>query len=192
MPNPLMQTFRDRSKRPPRNPGIAGVEERQIVIDNPEMEHYAGSNNAYRGTEQHGVKTDEHATAYDPGEHDGHSEVVSPMPIKAVVEPIPVLVVNEYGSESKQFRAYSFPVSARAQQIVNAHPMRKSVTIKNPTASANPVYINSDSTLSLITGFPLDPGQEVLIYTETEVWAMCAAGQTATLRILDQYSVELP
>lgn len=321
MPNPLLQTYRDRSKKPPRNPGIAGVEEREIIIENPEMEHYAGANNAYRGTEQHGVKTDEHASIYDPGNDDAHHEDINPMSIEPTVQPIPVLVVNEYGKEERQFRAYQFLVQAQAQQIINAHPKRSRVTIRNvaqvststgtlpsniflattssvnsgnggtvnlpvtnpgwtglmvtytvsnlvlgaatdtrpklqqttdgtnwvdvpnsekifiangtqtafipgpvssrvrlawtvtagpvtsetitanvilfpidvsDTVVGNPVYIGGDATLSLITGYRLDPGNELTLDTETEVWAMCAPGLQSSLQILDQYSVQLP
>lgn len=321
MPNPLLQTFRDRSKTPPRNPGIAGVEEREIIIENPELEHYAGTNNAYRGTEQHGVKTDDHATAYDPGEDDARNEIVSPTPLAPVVEPIPVLIVNDYGREERQFRAAQFPIGDRAQQVVSAHPKRSRVTIRNiaqvttstgtlpaniflattsslnsgnggtvnlpvtnpgwtglmvtytvsnlvlgaatdtrpklqqttdgvnwvdvpnsekiftangtqtafipgpvssrvrlawtvtagpvtsetitanailfpidvsDTVTGNPVYIGNDATLSLISGYRLDPGNEVTLDTESEVWAMCASGLSSTLQILDQFSVQLP
>jgi len=318
--NPLLG-FIDASKRPPRNPGINGVTEREIITEEPVQEFYEGDNNAYRGTETHGVSTETHAKAFDPGSPDlgeDHGNVYLDPP--KAVDAIPVEIVNQYPREQRRHRAYSFPVSSNAQQIVTAHPKRSRVTIKNPVQTSvdtgtlppnvflsnltnvtndgngstvnvaatgwtdlmltvtmtsvvlgaatniivklqqttdgvnwvdvpgsdltftvagtqtafiqgpvssrvrlawdvtagpgtdfdgtgnlvvfpidltsanvgNEVYIGSDATLSTITGFRLDPGQELTLTSETEVYAMCSAGETSTLEILDEYSVELP
>lgn len=153
MVNPLIQTYRDRSKKPPRNPGIAGVEEREIIHDDPTLEHYAGSNNAWRGIEQHGVDAKSHASAYDHGDYSDDNDLVYPVELPEVVAAIPVEIVNQFGHEERQFRAYQFLVQAGAQQIVNAHPKRRRVTIKNPTqVSASTGTLPSNIFLANLTG----------------------------------------
>lgn len=134
--NPLIGLI-DTSKKTPVHPGIAGVEEHDPTHSDPTMEHYAGDNNAWRGTEMHGVATKEHAEAYDHGSANAeNAPVVSYTHIPEPKEAIDVRVVNEYAHEERTFRGIQFPVGPVAQQIVGAHPKRSRVTIKNIAQSS--------------------------------------------------------
>lgn len=187
--NPLLGIM-DSSKRPPKHPGIAGVEDREIHLTDPTMEHYAGDNNAWRGTEMHGVATKEHATSYDPGVHsEENAHVISEHHDPIEHDPIDVRIVNEFNEEVRDFRAVQFPVGAIAQAIVGAHPKRLKVLIRNPSANVNPVYIGQDPTVASFTGFGLYPGQELSLSAGRAIYAVSPLG--ATLHIIDEFSIEL-
>lgn len=323
MPNPLLSFMRNVSKKPPRHPGIAGVKERDIIYTEPLEEAYEGDNNAWRGTEQHGVKSPQHATAYDTGDTQRDAEnagVVDYAEIPEPVQAIPVEIVNQFARELRDHREYQFPVGANAQQIVGANDKRSRVTIRNiaqtttpagtlppnnfmatmtnvtndgngstvnlsasgwtdlmftvtmtsvvlgaatniivklqqttdgvnwidvpgsdltftaagtqtafiqgpvssrirmawdvtagpgtdfdgsgnvivfpidltDTITGNEVFIGRDATLSTFTGCRLDPGQEITLAAETEVYAMCNSAETSLLQIIEEFSVELP
>lgn len=320
MPNPLVQFSEIVGRKTPRHPGVAGV---KPEADTPESEeYYEGDNQAWRGTELHGVKSEHNSKAVEYGNRDAeNAEVLTKYaPAPDPVDPIPVVVVNEYSREQRRFRAASFPVRDQAQQIVGAHERRTRVLIRNisqtltpsstlppnnflatmnnvvnngngstvalpdsgwtdllmtvtlsnvvlggatnvivklqhttdgvnwvdiPTSlltftapgtqtaqitgpvssrvrmawtvtngpatdidgsgnvilfpinfndvvTGNEVYIGSDASLSPITGYRLDPGQEITLSTETEVYAVCSTGETSLLNILDEYAVEIP
>lgn len=132
MPNPLVQFAGIiGGKRPPRHPGVAGV---KLEADTPEAEeYYEGQNQAWRGTQLHGVETETNSKAVEWGNRDQeNAEVLTQYdPAPEQVDPVAVYVVNEYSREQRQFRAAQFPVRDTAQQIVSGHDHRSSVRIRN-------------------------------------------------------------
>lgn len=192
MPNPLVQFGQHiGGKKPPRHPGVAGV---KPEADTPESEeYYEGQNQAWRGTELHGVPTEHNSKAVEYGNHNAeNADVVTKYAEPPnLADPVPVVVVNEYSREQRRFRTAQFSLRDRAQQIVGAHERRSSVRIRN-METVNKVFVGTDASMSVIVGYRLDPGQELSLKTETEVFAMCNIGETALLSILDEYSVEIP
>lgn len=186
--NPLM-AFIDASKKPPRNPGIAGVEEREINPDTPVLEYYEGDNNAWRGTEQHGVATKDHAKAYE-GEPLGENNTTTFVPEPKIVDPIDVRVVNEFPNEIRRARLFSYPVNDQPAQLVNARTSRYRLFIKNIDV-ANSIFLNSKNNVNVVTAFELKPGAEISLSTEEEMWAICAATLTAKAQVIDEYSVKV-
>lgn len=189
--NPLIG-FLDTSKKPSRNPGTNGVEERQLDPDTPTLEYYEGDNNAYRGTEMHGVATKEHAKAYEHQPTD-NAPVTSYLPPPKEAEPIDVRIVNEYARELRSGQLFSLPVTDTATRVVGIHDGRTKITIRN-TGGAAPsvVYLSTESTVNPITSFRLETGAEITLTIECELWAVCSAGAATTLQVIDEYPVKLP
>lgn len=133
MPNPLMSAFqKNTSKKPPTNPGVTEPLE-------PVLEDYAGDNNAWRGTELHGVRGEHQAEAYDMADDKDTQEGYTYLPAESEVDPIPVRVVGEFSRERKRFRAYQYAVdSSKVHMIVGRHEKRQCVRIRNiPQVTTN-------------------------------------------------------
>lgn len=193
--NPLL-AFLDTSKRPPRNPGIAGVEEREIVLTDPELEYYEGDNNAWRGTEQHGVASQDHAKAYEvPAHNPDTAEIISPIPEEAPKDPIDVRVVNEYSSERRAWRTSRETLMPKQppRQIVNRNENRSKLIIK--VLSFNDIFINHMmfNGLENVEGFMVTGESEFAMNTEDAVFAVADwnADDPVQLCIYEEYSVEL-
>lgn len=189
--NPLIG-FLDTSKKPPRNPGTNGVEERQLDPETPTLEYYEGDNNAWRGTEMHGVKPIDHAKAYEISAAD-NAPVISHTPVPHEAEPIDVRIVNEYARELRTGQLFSLPVNESVTRVVGLHDGRSKLTIRN-TGAAVPavVYLSTESSVNPITSFRLETGAEIALTIESELYAVCAIGAATTLQVIDEYPIKLP
>ncbi len=161
----------------------------------PVPEHYQGQNFPYRGTETHGVKppADMDADAYY---HvgmwdDGEAETIKSEPELKTEDVIPVRIVQgEKGRQRLDWRAGRFYVQNIAQELVGRLETRRSLRIKNNSQTAT-IYIGPDSGVAVYTGYPLGPGQDILIYSTENVFAVTDNGSTAEVGILTEYAVEL-
>ncbi len=165
------------------------------VPDRPEPippipEEYVGTNNPYRGIEDHGVKPGNHPNP--PGawadNHEGFTYVEEP----PAIDPIPVKLVTEYGRELRKMRVHKLSVNAaRTQQFIGRNDARSSVYISNPDAALHFFVGMSQGMNTALNGFDLGPGQSVTLYTEDEIYILGTAVDPAvqTVQAIEHYSV---
>lgn len=127
--------------------------------DEPVMHYEEGTNQAWRGIEQHGVPANGNSTAYDPGVHNADTgDITSYIPESDDVEPVPVRIVALAKGERKRHRASSQPVTTTARIIVPQHDKRRTVKIHNPasttvnSSNAPPADLNQTQTNVTVTG----------------------------------------
>lgn len=74
-------------------------------------------------------------------------------------------------------------VTATRSIVVDKRPTRLQCVIQNKDAT-NTVYVGND-TVASTTGIALAPGASITLYGEMEVWAVCAATETATVNVAE-------
>jgi hypothetical protein len=153
----------------------------------PRAEDHAGDNNPYRGTENHGV-----AQTVDPVSVPGYDGTI---PVeydeeKAEPDPVPVRIVEgRTAREIKEWRVDLFTLNrVDAQRIANRMDNRTSLKIVN--AGPNTAFVDRHN--NTVGGIPLTTGGELSLDSTAEVWGRVANGETASLRILVEYTVEVP
>jgi hypothetical protein len=154
----------------------------------PRAEDYAGDNNAYRGVESHGV-----AKTVDPIDvsgYDGTVPVVYDQPAPEPV-PVPVRIVSESARERKMWRVNRYLVNSVAPvRVVNALETRTDLHIHN--AGPNDVFLSPEShSATEGFGFPVAAGGSLSLNSEESVWGSVRNGESAELRILTEYTVEI-
>lgn len=147
----------------------------QTEPEMPRVERYAGHNNPYRGTEEHGVAPTEEWS--DVPRHATEAAVF--LPPDEEQAPIPVKVVTESGSERVLWRGQSVPVGDTPTRVAGGHEKRRNLQIRND--GPNAVFLGSQgSDANPITGYKLPSGQSVtLANTHDDVWAIAAAAVAA-------------
>lgn len=177
MPNPLMTNA---GKTPTQK--VQGHDKVR-----PNTEHYAGVNNPYRGTQDHGVPVKDTSHQIpdfnDPELVEYEDEVTEH-------EPIPVRIVSESAREIRQWRQTQEYPRENPQRVVGEWDKRTSLKITN--LGPDVVYISPDSNVSLMSGYPIPVGKEISMVTTDDVWAV-AIGEndnTATLAILMEYTTK--
>lgn len=146
----------------------------------------------YRGNENHGVAqppTVDPDKYYEADQWDDGDipETLKPEPEP---EPIPVKIVQETARERLDWRPVRFLVTETKQQVVGRHEKRRSIVIRN-LATADTVYLGADESVSTYTGFALEQGKELELRTTEDIWAVCAATETAEISIAYEYAIEL-
>lgn len=153
----------------------------------PLPEAYVGDNNPYRGIEQHGVEADTRPQGV-PGYGDTVAvQFMEPAPLQ---DPVPVIVVNESPKELHSWDTTPFTVTERMMQVMGRDERRTSLVITNE--GPNTVYLAPRPTSGTYMGFPLAMDATLSLDTEDEVWGVCAASETGTLRVLWEYAKTLP
>lgn len=105
-------------------------------------------------------------------------------------QPIPVYVVER--PEAPQVLDWSstqINVTANAVEILGARRNRTRVIIKND--GTNAVIIGKDMALNTALNFSLSANEQIEMLHNGSVWARCAAGETATVNVMQEFTVEL-
>jgi hypothetical protein len=153
----------------------------------PLPEAYVGVNNPYRGIEQHGVESPHRAQPV-PGYGDTvQVEYESPAPLQ---EPVPVIVVNESAKEERDWGATSFTVTDVCQQILGRDERRTVLKVLN--LGPNTVYLHPDAHATTWMGFPVAINASETFESETAVYAICEATESADLRLKWEFRRTLP
>jgi hypothetical protein len=180
-----------------QRPGMMSSPNRPQAIQ-PIPEEYAGINFPYRGPQNHGVEHPDNVDPeayYDNDQYDDGPDKVPTLPPEKEPDPINVRVVNESARERYAIRTYTFPANGQtAQQMCGRNDRREKVLIKNHTGATNDLLIGPGSGLDPITGYVLEPGQEVELHTTEEIYVIAAGGDANTLvtaSVLEEVSVEL-
>lgn len=143
----------------------------------PAPEKYEPINFPYRGQEQHGVPAEQrpwipHDATVDSW--DGPDPIAEPAP---EIEPVPVVIVTDSAREIRSWRAYQSAVSNHPNLLVGQNPNRTRARIRNLAApNGDEVYIGHTSNVSSLDGYPIPPGEELVIETEEEIYVTVAPG----------------
>lgn len=181
MPNPFIR--------------LGGQVQSKPVDDRPEatppvLEHYAGTNNPYRGIEDHGVKSNNDPTP--PGMWADNHTGFHYADEEPAQDPIDVRIVNQYQRELRKCRVHVMSVSnIRTQQFVGRNEARQSITFRNNDAVLS-VYVGTTIGMNIaLNGFELKPGQDLTLFTEDELYVLGTAVDPAVQRVqaIEQYSV---
>lgn len=152
----------------------------------PILETYAGTNNAYRGIEQHGVPF---APSEWPG-RPGYGAVnvewsEAPKPVDAV----PVRIVGgEDSSERRSVRLSRSIATAGGigSRVVGGMASRTKLKVKN--TSAEVAYIGHEQSSLTSVGWPLAQNETFETNSQDELWACTAhATNTAELAVMTEY-----
>lgn len=177
MPNPLIGSARlNTGKRADDRPHATP----------PVLEAYEGDNNAYRGTQDHGVPSKSLAIAIDDDEWE--DTVSGEMEIeKEPVAPVPVRIVSEYTREFRKFQTGRGTVGTTGTRIVGRRNGRTACLIVNN--GANTIYIGDTESVQPSTGFPIGAGGSITVNAEAAVYAIAETDANA-IAIWDEFSVK--
>lgn len=104
--------------------------------------------------------------------------------------PIPVVVVDSV--EPSDYRDWSgepFLVDEnRAIHIAGARPNRARMVIRNN--GPDTVYLLRNAVSGVAFGFPLATGADIEMTHNFDVWAICAATDTASIGVLQEYVID--
>ncbi len=154
----------------------------------PVPDKVAGTVFPYRGTEQHGVQANQEPPAYLDDQWPEDSEAPHYVQGPTEEDPLPGKIVQESSSERMMFRTNQMPVSTtEPKPIVDRLDSRRNVTVKNPTGG-NDVWISPDENVNAVSGFLLEPGEQVTLRTTEQIWAITETAQT-TVHVLWEYAV---
>lgn len=161
----------------------------------PLPEHYKGDNHPYRGIEDHGVPSTVEDAPVDSPALNYEDETAFDYPAEThTQEPVPVYVVNDSPIEEKDLVPGQFTIGSTPVRIMVQDRRRMRVHLMSRLKN---VYIGNTESVSSNTGALID--FNVLTYqqfvTTNHLWAVCAAGDTATLyamaeRYTDNRTVE--
>jgi len=164
----------------------------------PVPEHYEGVSFPYRGTESHGVNPPKDIDPEEYYDIQTQDDGPNPYPVAPDIkeeDPIPVRIVQKSSRERRAWRGKQIAVTDQKIQILGRHEKRGKVVIRNTTMSTNNVYIAEDQSVSPYTGFILRNAAAVSgsldLNTTEEIWAVCDTGETATVFVAYEYSVDL-
>lgn len=169
---------------------LPGQEPSQIIPDGerrvPVAEKYAGANNAYRGTEDHGVpNTTGDLTEMSPEglEYYGTiTEKFEPEDPEIGLDPVEVRIVER--TETRVITTTQFNLTEIIQTILPGDPARYRAIVSVGPGSF-PCYIKGDdSNPSSTNGFQVNPETPYESTVNGEVKAVCATGETCTVFVL--------
>jgi len=147
----------------------------------------------YRGAMFHGVAPTELPSISD-GEGLPEDAVIAEayQPPEEDLNPVAVRIVDTAAHEYKQWRAWqAFANASTPSMVANRKEGQSSLRVKNAaTSGTNRVWIGPDPNVSVITGFPLEPGQDHTFSGEAPVYALADTGVvgTVTLAVLSEFS----
>lgn len=121
---------------------------------------------------------------------EGDKDALFPEPDWSEDNPIPVYVVER--PETPQVLEWSslrVPVTDSAIQLAGGRRNRTRVVVKNEGTDA--VHIGRDEQVSDAFNFRLAANEEIEMLHNGAVWARCASGDTATVDVIQEYTVEL-
>lgn len=165
-------------------------EDGETFIDGPDPEtlheeSWEGDNNAYRGTEMHGVPTP-HYEWDEPDEAGGATDTLEdydpqPDPVLVKLEPTRARLVN--------LISRNWPITDRPVQIVGERMTRVTVTLVN--LGGNPVFIDGTSQINTaFNGFLPSLSSLTLSNVNGEIWCVCATGLSSSLNVFEEATKE--
>jgi len=147
----------------------------------------------YRGTAFHGVEPT-NIPIIDDGEElpDGTAFAERFEPPTEDANPVPVRIVDTAAHEYKQWRAWqAFANASSPSMVANRKEGQSTLRVKHAaTAGTDRVWIGPDPSVSIYTGYPLDPGDEMSFTGEAPVYAIAGTGVVGnvTLAVLSEFS----
>lgn len=127
--------------------------------------------------------------AYDyPTDTDKEPELMQPD--WSEDQPIPVYLVNR--PEAPQIFDWTggrFVITESAVEIVGARRNRTRAVITNE--GTDPVFLGRDMAVSTELNFRLAANASIEMLHNGAVWARCASGESGTVNVLQEYTVEL-
>lgn len=174
MPNPLMT-----------NKGKTRTQE--VQKHEPVIEQFAGENNPYRGTNDHGVPVKVNPPEMPDWDN---PEIVEYEAEERLPEPVPVRIVSESAKELRKWRHTNEFVDSTQRRIVGAWDKRTTLKIANQGPAT--VFIAPDSNVSAMNGYPLAAGKDISLTTTDDVWAIVVddTETDAHVAVLMEYTVE--
>lgn len=154
----------------------------------------------YRGSVDHGIPV---AEDFEPDEDQTQPDVGDLVtwdePPEPKTEPIPVYTVpgpGKSGEVQRLFNAWQSYANIGPTRIAGRHDARTTIKITNLAANGGPVvWLGSDVNVTSMTGYPLQPGANVDLATNREVYAILdpadADSAPVLVSLLEQYSVQL-
>jgi len=138
---------------------------------------------------QAGPSYEDYPSAGDVGfsgaEPVGAPEVLEPIPVVVVAAPpIPTRVIG--------WRPFRVTVDdSRSVMLSGASKNRTRLFLRNTNAAAgNSVFLMADGTHEPGFGYELQAGDTLELFHNDDVWARCAATQTATVSVSGEYVLE--
>lgn len=103
--------------------------------------------------------------------------------------PIPVYVVDrEETPQISEWSSVRFGVTDQPVELAGSRRNRNRLLIRNE--GVNEVYLGNDMTVNSMN-YGLPANAEVEMLHNGSVWARCASGESATVNIIQEYTVEL-
>ena len=181
MPNPLTRVVTPVQSKP--------VQDRPEPVA-PIPESVKGDNNPYRGLEDHGVPSDNKPAP--PGtwadNHEGFTYVKPPRE----QDPIPVEIVNEYGSEYRRYRIHRMSIdNTRGMQFVGRNDARTSILVQNRDA-ANSIFIYHAPVdpYNTAQAFELAAKEDITLMTQAPIYVVGSNAAMCTVQAIEYYSVQ--
>jgi len=108
------------------------------------------------------------------------------------INPVAVRIVDTAAHEYKQWRAWqAFANAASPSMVANRKEGQSSLRVKHiSTSGTDRVWIGPDPSVSIYTGYPLDPGDEMSFMGEAPVYAIAHTGVAGnvTLAVLSEFA----
>lgn len=183
MPNPLVRLGQSITSKP--------VPERPQPVT-PVMDNPAGHNNPWRGIQDHGVAPNNEPEA--PGTLLDTKAGIHYQEPKPEIDPIPVLVVNEYGREMRKWRPFrSFAMIANSTQLIGRNMARSSLYIRNISDTVS-IWVSPEPNITIgLNAFEIEPNTDLTINTQDDVWVLAGTGATdpVPIQAIENYSIEV-
>jgi hypothetical protein len=175
MPNPFLRLGTpSQSKEAPEHESA----------ETPILEAVVGSNNPYRGSQDHGVMptAKPSPTPDNTGSIPALFELEEPPP-----EPIPVRIVQQGTREIRRFTTQQVPVGSAPVRVLGRDANRRAATV----AVADPVVVwfGGDFGVSAFSGWGLSNGGQLKIEANDEVWAVSSDANQHIVFIALEYAV---
>lgn len=144
----------------------------------------------YRGVEYHGVDPGNVMPVEDTDSEGGSVVTTYFEQGEDDVNPVPVRIVKEAAHEYAQWRAWQVSIPTISPVLVGGLKNgRTSVRIRHlGTSGGARIWIGPDSSVTAVTGFPLDPGADISLVGEAPVWAIAETGTAVTVAVLTEFS----
>lgn len=173
VPNPLVQTQQNTGQPVQNRP----------VPEAPDLEHYAGHNNPYRGIEPHGVEPVN--DPYDVPQIEPGDRVVTFEKPKPLPDPIPVKVVREGPDEIvESIVRHEYAQISESRRLLNKNKERSTARITNLSANAaDIVWVSPDAGVQKFTGYPIKAGAEFTCTVQTDLWMIADPGASGQIEL---------
>lgn len=180
MPNPLMNRQINLSRKPRDH------EPEPLAPDVEEYDYGKVTPVSYRGAVDHGVYSDnqvEPPEGYEPEDSDVEYALEPPVP-----DPVPVRIVQSTGREIRAwrvFRAYADTGSLISDEV----PEQSKITLRNMSTDTVVFVGDSRETGNSMHGYPLTPGNELVLNTTRAVYASSEDGSQQPVSVVREFVI---
>lgn len=167
--------------------GTFPIPEGQTRASDPGTESVVGPVFPYRGQEQHGVAVPAQpwlpvdATLEDWANRTDYEDS------EEEIKPVPVRIVSEGTSEIPSWRVGRVYADIRPSILSGKNDAQQSVQIRNMSGT-DTLYIGPDSSLGVLGGYPVGPGDDISVTTTEPVYGITEQNQVE-VAVLIQHSV---